>query len=258
MKESISKTKGPTPLKVDLHLHTAEDPMDRVRHTARELILKAADEAFDVLSITNHQQLTFNQDLYSFAWERGILLIPGVEVTIQRRHVLLLNPPQGKTFSDFHSLSRIRRPETLIIAPHPYFPGIHSLNGRLLKNLELFDALEYCHFYSSKINLFNQKAVEVSRSNGFPLIGNSDAHFLSQLGTTYSLIYAEKSLEAIFAAIRKNRVEVITRPLSTSEMGSLARRYFRMKLRGRRIKVRRWPRRQFREQSQSIRFQTNC
>ena len=257
MKELISKGKRVKPLKVDMHLHTAEDPLDRIRYTAKELILKAVEEGFDVLSITNHQQLTFNQDLYSFARERGILLIPGIEVNIQKRHVLLLNPPQRKTFSDFSSLSRIRRQETLVVAPHPYFPGIHSLNGRLLKNLELFDALEYCHFYSSRINLFNQKAVEVSRSNGFPLIGNSDAHFLSQLGTTYSLIYAEKNLEAIFAAIRKNRVEVITRPLSPSEMGSIARRYFRMKLRGRKDGLTRWPLRQFREQLQGIRSQAN-
>ena len=245
---TFSRVRGARPLKVDLHLHTAEDPVDRVNHTARELIRQAAREGFDVLSITNHQQLTFNQDLSSFARESGILLIPGVEATIQKRHVLLLNPPQGKTFSDFASLSRIRRPETLIIAPHPYFPGIHSLNGRLLKNLELFDAIEYCHFYSSRINLFNLKAVEVSKSNGFPLVGNSDAHFLSQLGTTYSLVHAEKNIEAIFAAIRKNRVEVITRPLSPFEMGSIVRLYLRMKLRGRRIKARRWPRRRFGDQ----------
>jgi UDP-N-acetylmuramyl tripeptide synthase len=54
---------------------------------------------------------------------------------------------------------------------------------------------------------FNQKALEVCQSYGFPLIGNSDAHFLSQLGTTYSLIYAEKNLNSIFAAIRGIEVD---------------------------------------------------
>ncbi len=218
------------PLKADLHLHTAEDPLDHVRHTAKELIAKAADDGFDVISITNHNRMTFNQDLASYARERGILLIPGVEMTIRRRHVLVLNPPPYKTCSDFFSLSKLCRLETLIVAPHPYFPGTYSLNGYLLKHLNLFDALEYCHFYSPMIN-FNQKAIEVCRSLEFPLIGNSDAHFLSQLGTTYSLIYAEKNLESIFAAIRRNRVEVVTRPLKTLEMGSIANRFLRMKLR---------------------------
>jgi hypothetical protein len=96
---------------------------------------------------------------------------------------------------------------------------------------------------------FNQRAIEVSLSNGFPLIGNSDTHFLSQLGTTYSMIYAERNMEAIFAAIRKNKVEVITRPLSPFEMGSITRRFFLMKLRGKRIKDRQWPKSPFRKQA---------
>jgi len=125
------KIKRPKPLKADLHLHTAEDPLDRIRYTAKELITKAAEEGFDVISITNHHQMTFNQDLYSYAQERGILLIPGIELTIQRRHVLVLNPPPHKKCSDFFSLSKLHRPETLIIAPHPYFPGTYSLNGYL-------------------------------------------------------------------------------------------------------------------------------
>ena len=230
VKESVAKMKRLRPLKADLHLHTAEDPLDRIRYTAKELIAKAADEGFDVISITNHHLMTFNQDLLSYAQERGILLIPGMEMTIQRRHVLVLNPPLQKKCSDFFCLSKLRRPETLIIAPHPYFPGTYSLNGYLLKHLNLFDALEYCHFYSPMIN-FNQRAVEVSQSFGFPLVGNSDAHFLSQLGTTYSLIYAEKNLESVFAAIRQNKIKVATRPLKTLEMGLIVNRFLRMKLR---------------------------
>ena len=230
VKESIVRMKRPRPLKADLHLHTAEDPLDHIRYTAKELISKAADESFDVISITNHHQMTFNQDLLSYTQQRGILLIPGIEMTIRRRHVLVLNPPPHKTCSDFLSLSKLRRPETLIVAPHPYFPGTYSLNGYLLKHLHLFDALEYCHFYSPMIN-FNQRALEVCQSFRFPLIGNSDAHFLSQLGTTYSLIHAERNLLSIFAAIRANQVEVVTRPLKTLEMGSIANRFLRMKLR---------------------------
>jgi predicted metal-dependent phosphoesterase TrpH len=218
------------PLKADLHLHTADDPLDSVRYTAKEIISKAAEEGFDVLSITNHQILTFSPELFFYARERGILLIPGVEVTIRRRHVLLLNPPPGKIGSEFSHLSKLRRPETLIVAPHPYFPGTYSLNGHLLKHRYLFDALEYCHFYSPRIN-FNQKAIEVCQTHGFPLIGNSDAHFLSQFGTTYSLIYAEKNLKSIFSAIREKRVAVVTRPLTPFEMGLIARKFLRMKLR---------------------------
>jgi predicted metal-dependent phosphoesterase TrpH len=223
------KIKITKPLKTDFHLHSAEDPLDRVRHTGKDLISKAADEGFDVISITNHHQMTFNQDLFFHAQKKGILLIPGVELTIKRRHVLVLNPPPHKKCSDFPSLAKLRRPETLIIAPHPYYPGRYSLNGYLLEHIELFDALEYCHFYSPMIN-FNLRAVEVSRSFGLPIIGNSDAHFFSQLGSTYSLVYAEKNLESVFDAIRQNKLEIISRPLKHREMGSIANRFLRMKI----------------------------
>ncbi len=83
MKDLFNNNKikrGQRPLKADLHLHTAEDPHDRVAYTAKELISKAAEEGFEVLSITNHQRLTFNRNLSAFARERGILLIPGMEI----------------------------------------------------------------------------------------------------------------------------------------------------------------------------------
>lgn len=230
VKKPVIKVIKSRSLKTDLHLHTSEDPLDHIRYTAKELIQKAAVEGFDVISITNHHQVTFNQDLSSYAHERGILLIPGIEMTIQRRHVLVLNPPPHKLCSDFISLAKLRRPETLIIAPHPFFPGTYSLNGYFLKHLNLFDAMEYCHYYSSAIN-FNQRAVKVSRDFGFPLVGNSDSHFLSQFGTTYSLIDAHKNIESVFAAIRQNKVEVRSRPLNYLEMGSIANRFLRMKLR---------------------------
>ena len=229
VKNPSDKSKKLRPLKADLHLHTADDPLDRIRYTAKELISKAADQGFDVLAITNHHHTTFNRDLFHYAQGKNILLIPGVELTIRRRHVLVLNPPPYKIRADFSSLAKLRRSETLIIAPHPYFPGSYSLNEYLLEHLHLFDALEYCHFYLPMIN-FNQKAIEMCQSLNFPLVGNSDAHFLAQLGTTFSLIYAEKNLESIFAAIRANKVEVVTRPLKPMEMGRIARRFLGMKV----------------------------
>jgi predicted metal-dependent phosphoesterase TrpH len=231
VKDPIQKMKNPRPLKADLHLHTAEDPLDPVRYTAKQLITKAADEGFDVISITNHQQITFNQELLSWAQARGILLIPGVEMTIRQCHVLILNPPPGcEPCSDFFSLSKLRRPETLIVAPHPYFPGPFSLKKNLSRHLHLFDALEYSHFYSRMIN-FNRKAVELSLSLGFPLIANSDAHFFSQFGATYSLIYAEKNIESVFAAIRENKVKILSHPLNPFQMAWIANRFLGMAFR---------------------------
>jgi len=232
-------SKSLKPLKADLHTHTAEDPRHQISYTAKELISIAADEGYDVLAITNHQCMTFGKKLSAYAKERGILLIPGMEVTLRRRHVILLNPPSGRSFPDFSSLLAMQRPDALVMAPHPYFPNPYSLNGLLVKHLRYFDAIEYCHFYSPGIN-FNQMALRVSETYGIPVVGNSDAHFLSQLGTTYSLIHAEKDPESIFQAIREGRSEVVTRPLSPLEMGAILGRFAGMKLLVEKNKRQRW------------------
>ena len=44
-----------------------------------------------MLSISNHDTVTFNDDLAAFARDQGIVLIPGVEVTVEGRHVLVYN-----------------------------------------------------------------------------------------------------------------------------------------------------------------------
>ena len=60
---SNSISKSLKPLKVDLHIHTAEDPRHQISYTAEDLISIAADEGYDVLAITNHQCLTFSKKL---------------------------------------------------------------------------------------------------------------------------------------------------------------------------------------------------
>ncbi|GAI08342.1 unnamed protein product, partial [marine sediment metagenome] len=69
-------------LKADLHLHTSEDPEDKVRYSARQLIDYASQKGFDVLAITNHNFYTYNDYLRDYAASKGILLIPGIELSV--------------------------------------------------------------------------------------------------------------------------------------------------------------------------------
>lgn len=63
-------------LKADLHLHTREGD-GFISYDARQLIDRAAREGYRVLSITNHNIVTFSPDLQAYARDRGILLTPG-------------------------------------------------------------------------------------------------------------------------------------------------------------------------------------
>src|SRR5713101_1477890 len=112
-------------LKVDLHSHTADDPIDWIPHSSTELIDRAATLGYDALAITLHERQLDTRRLTAYAAERGIVLIPGIERTIQGRHVLLLNFRNGaeevRTFEDLARLKR--RLPGLVVAPHPFFPA---------------------------------------------------------------------------------------------------------------------------------------
>src|SRR6185295_12419607 len=123
---------GPNPeeefsdmLKVELHTHTADDPVDRIPYTTFELIDRAVALGYDALAITLHERQLDLRRLVPYAADRGLVLIPGVERTIEGKHVLLLNFKSGaenvRTFSDLAQLKSRRA--GLVIAPHAYFPS---------------------------------------------------------------------------------------------------------------------------------------
>jgi predicted metal-dependent phosphoesterase TrpH len=149
------------------------------------------------------------------------VLLPGIEKTIEGRHVLLLNfPPESADIRSFADVARLKRTAGLVVAPHPFYP-IPSAMGRLLERWkDLIDAVEINAMYTRLVN-FNRRAAAWARAHGKPLVGNSDLHLLAQLGTTYSLVDAPPEPDAICAAIRAGRVEVRTEPLSSFRAAAL-------------------------------------
>ena len=213
-------------LKVELHTHADGDPVDAIPHTPEDLIDRAAALGYDAIAMTLHEKQLDLTALAPYASARGIVLIPGVERTIEGRHVLLLNFRAGadelRTFED---LSRLRRRDNgLVIAPHPFFPLPSCLRGDLERHGELFDAVEVNAMFTPTID-FNRRAIRWAARHGKPLVGNCDVHRLWQLGTTYSLVDAAPDADSICEAVRVGRVEVVSRPVrwrdAAALMGSL-------------------------------------
>jgi predicted metal-dependent phosphoesterase TrpH len=212
-------------IKVDVHAHTSDDPFDRIPHTATELIDRAASLGYGALAITLHELQLDIQDLRAYANERGVVLIPGVERSIQGRHVLLLNFREGTesvdTFDDLARLKQRHRGQpVLVVAPHPYFPAPTCLWTLLDRHADLFDAVEYNAMYTRSVN-FNRRAEQWAARQGKPVIGNGDIHRLRQLGTTYSLVDAPPDADAICAAMAAGKVVVESRPLAWMEVASI-------------------------------------
>jgi hypothetical protein len=200
-------------LKVDLHTHSADDPADRISYSTFDLIDRAAELRFDALAITLHDRQLDLAPFHAYAAARGIVLIPGIERTIQGRHVLLLNfsraAEQVRTFDDVARLKE--REHGLVIAPHPFFPAASALMGLLGRHANVFDAVEWNAMFTRHVN-FNAPAERWARRHGKPMVGNGDVHRLEMLGTTYSLVDAEPNADAICAAIVAGRVQVVATP----------------------------------------------
>jgi predicted metal-dependent phosphoesterase TrpH len=217
----------PGVLKVELHTHTADDPRDRIPYTSAELIDRAAELGFHALAITLHDRQLDLRWLRAYAADRGVVLIPGIERTVQGKHVLLLNFSSGadsvRTFVDLARL-KARHPSGLVVAPHPYFPGSSCLGRFLERHGDLFDAVEWNAMFTRRIN-FNLPAARWAAQKGKPVVGNGDVHRMSQLGTTYSLVDAEPTPDAICHAIAAGRVQLKAQPISfaaaTTTMASL-------------------------------------
>jgi predicted metal-dependent phosphoesterase TrpH len=205
-------------VKVELHTHTADDPVDRIPHTALQLIDRAVELGYDALAITLHEHQLNLARFAPYASDRGLVLIPGVERTIEGKHVLLLNFASGaedvQTFDDLARLKASR--PGLVIAPHPYFPARTCLRGDLHRHAELFDAVEINAMFTRELD-FNARGERWARRHGKPLVGNCDVHRLVQLGSTYSLVDALPDADAICQAIAAGRVVVESAPLAWSE-----------------------------------------
>jgi hypothetical protein len=203
-------------LKVELHAHTADDPEDYIAHTAEQLVDRAAALDYDALAITLHNKQLDVEPLSAYASGRGLVLIPGVEREVQGKHVLLINfssrVANVGTFEDIAALKQ-EEPAGLVVPPHPFFPTGSCLQTVMHRWVDLFDAVEFNAMYSPIVNL-NRGGERWARTHGKPLVGNGDVHLLEQLGTTYSLVDAEPSPDAICAAIRGGKVSVESVPLS--------------------------------------------
>jgi predicted metal-dependent phosphoesterase TrpH len=202
-------------LKVELHSHTADDPLDRIPYSTRELIDHAVAQRFDALAITLHDRQLDLEPHRAYAAERGLVLIPGIERTIDEAHVLLLNfSAASEQVRSFDDVARLKARESgLVIAPHPFFPGRTCLGRLMDRHAALFDAVEVNGMFTASLD-FNRKAVDWARAHGKPVVGNGDVHRLAMLGTTHSLVDAPRDPAAICAAVAAGRVEVCARPHS--------------------------------------------
>jgi len=236
-------------IKIDLHIHTLDDPKDIIDYSAHQLLDRARSLGFGVLAITLHDAVFDRLEVFADATAMGILLIPAAEVRLQGADVITLNVTAAevaglKTFEDLRRLRSRRGNSIFTIAPHPFYVLGGSIGNRLLEQIDCFDAIELCHFHKGLLNP-NRQARKVAARFGKPLIATSDAHQLHAFGRHYTSIRrpSEMTLENVFAALRNGPLRLTSPSASIVDLASavywifLAHPFRRRRLQAARAKV---------------------
>jgi predicted metal-dependent phosphoesterase TrpH len=213
-------------IKADLHIHTLDDPLDALDYSAHELLERARALGFRVLAITLHDAVFDRPEVFANAANMGILLIPAAEMRLEGADVILLNVT-GKeveslrSFDDLATLRARRGPSLFTIAPHPFYVLGGSIGEKLIERIDLFDAIELCHFWGRLFNP-NRRAGEIAERFGKPLIATSDAHRLHAFGANYTSLPqpAALTVEAVIGALRSGPLRVMNPPCSFIDLMS--------------------------------------
>jgi predicted metal-dependent phosphoesterase TrpH len=225
-RKSMSERENRDWIKIDLHIHTLDDPKDVIDYSAHQLLERARLLGFGVLAITLHDAVFDRAEVFADAAAMGILLIPAAEVRLEGADAILLNVTAAevarlKNFHDLRQLRACRGSSIFTIAPHPFYVLGGSIGLRLFDEIDCFDAIELCHFHKGFFNL-NRRAVRAAKQFNKPLIATSDAHQLHAFGRHYTSIPRpeEPTVENIFAALRNGPRRVVSPPASIVDLAS--------------------------------------
>ena len=170
------------PFAIDFHVHS-EDSYDG--HEPVELILEhAADIGLDGVVITDHDEIDESVRAAALAPKYGLIGIPGVEVSTKHGHLLAIGvenrPESGQAFMD--TVQTVRERGGVAIVPHPFQRSRHGVRKRHIADadaIETYNSMVFTGYRNRRARLFASR-------RDYPQIGASDAHYLPNVGKSYT------------------------------------------------------------------------
>lgn len=212
--------------RIELHSHCQGDPVDSyLSHTIFQLIDRAKEVGLDAIAVTWHRRVCNDAKALEYARKKGVLLIPGMEADVDgQQHLVVLNLaeddlPGTPTWAQIRAL-RLRKPEVLVMAPHPFYPHPTCIGRAMNEHVDCIDAVEWCalhvNWLPGRVNP-NLRAARWAHKHGKTLIACSDAHALCAIAKNASTVEADElTIDSIFAGIRAGRVTFHRRSLDLS------------------------------------------
>ena len=187
---------------IDLHVHTNRS--DGL-YSPKQVIKAAIKRGLDGIAITDHDvpPPRIRSD--------KILIIPGIEVSSDQGHVLILGTQESfRRGMPLRELIDITRENSwIIIAAHPFF--IHNSVGKAVLKYK-FDAIEVLNG-SIVPSFLNSIAIRVANLLKAPVTAGSDAHCLDIIGSCYTMFSIHThDVDDVLEEIRKGRTKVYGKP----------------------------------------------
>ncbi|MGB7000449.1 MAG: PHP domain-containing protein [Halobacteriota archaeon] len=194
-------------LTLDLHVHTnySHDGHDSVE----KIIASAIAQKLDGIAICDHDTMdgSFAAREYVADNHLDLIIIPGMEVTTSKGHLLVLGIEEkivgGLSPAETIMIAREKNDTVVIIVPHPFHPFRHSI-GNLQSGI---DAIE---IYNSRFftGLGNKIARITAARNNITAVAGSDAHSADCVGLATVMVETEPDPKAILHAIKQGKVRL--------------------------------------------------
>lgn len=194
-------------LKIDLHVHTRYSYDSTI--TLDEIVAYSQKRGLDGVAITDHDVVEGALKLVQKVKE--LVVIPGVEVTTSRGHVLALNitRPIPTELSPLETIQMIHEAGGIAVAAHPtvFYKG---LRGQVNSN---FDAVEVVNASAFPFFLSTYLSRKLALRLDLPQTAGSDAHYASEIGFAYTVVDAEPEVDELVHAIRNGATVPCGKPI---------------------------------------------
>ncbi len=196
-------------LRCDFHIHTLHSPDSDMK--PEEVIRAALEKGLDVIGVLDHDILAGGIEAAKIAKRiaPNIIVLAGEEIKTSSGEIIALGlketvrPKMGLK----KTIKIAKKQGAFIIAPHPFDSFRKGIMNEIDDVLDLIDAIEAFNA-RSMLSSFTKRAIEYANLHSVPMVAGSDAHFLFEIGSGYTLVDCEKSEEAVFEAIRRKKTRI--------------------------------------------------
>ena len=187
-------------MKYDLHVHTRNSVCSILRP---KTILKIAKRVgLNGIAVTDHNTVKGGVEVSKLNKDKNFEVIPGIEISTNRGHVLGLYVKQQIKSRDFFDVcDEIKKQGGIVILAHPFriMPHLRSK----VKKIDISKCLDAIECFNARTSYFsNKKAMKTAEKFNLAKTGGSDSHFSFEIGRSFTLFDGD-----LRNAIKKRKTE---------------------------------------------------